>query len=176
MQFIRKNLRSIAVATVLSAACLLIAPAGFAATYQLPAGQEIMVKFKASGKISSGDVIAGVPLVIELAEPIMIGDKTIVEAGAEGKAIVKEAKKAGAPGKPGSITIEFTELSTKGAFKTVDGKPFKLEGSASHVGKGKKTLAFITIIGIVLIKGGQGELDTAKAYPAKIAETVVVTD
>lgn len=176
MQFMRKYLRSIAVGTMLSAACLLVAPAGFAATYQLPAGKEIMVKFKSTGTISSKDVIAGVPLVIELAEPIMIGDKVIVEAGAQGKAIVKEVKKAGAPGKPGSIMIEFTELSTKGAFKTVDGKPLKLEGQASHAGQSRKTIAFITIIGIVLIKGGQGEIDTSKAYPAKIAETVVMTD
>lgn len=176
MRCMRKYLRSIALVTLVAVVCLLVAPAGFAATYQLPAGKEVMIKFKSSGTISSKDVISGVPLVIELAEPVMIGDKVIVEAGAQGKALVKDVKKAGAPGKPGSITIEFTELSTKGAFKTVDGKPLKLEGEVSDTGQGRKTIAFITIIGIVLIKGGQGEIDTSKAYPAKIAETVVVAD
>ncbi|MDX9857493.1 MAG: hypothetical protein RBT76_06875 [candidate division Zixibacteria bacterium] len=160
---------------VLVAAAALVAGSVSAATFQLPAGTEVKVKFAGSQTISSGNVISGVPLVITLAEPIKIGDRVLVETGAEGKAIVSEVKKAGAPGKPGMIKVTFQEIQTKGEFSTVDGSPIKLSDEPLiREGKGKKTLAFITIIGIVLIKGGQGEIPVDQVYTAKTAETVVL--
>jgi hypothetical protein len=173
---LRRYSRAVALLALMLCVSLVAPSLVQAATFQLPAGKEVMVKFKAEGKISSGDVIAGVPLEIELAEPIMLRDKVLVEKGAAGKAVVTEVKKAGAPGKPGMIKVEFQEIETKGDFRTADNGPIKLTGDASHAGKGKKTLAFITIIGILFIKGGQGELDASQAYPAEIAETVVLTD
>lgn len=159
----------------LALAALFIAGSISAATFQVPAGTDVKVKFVGNQTISSGNVISGVPLVITLAEPIKIGDRVLVEAGAEGKALVSEVKKAGAPGKPGKIKVTFQEIATKGEFKTTDGSPIKLTGELEKMGKGKKTLAFITIIGIVLIKGGQGEIPVDQVYTAKTAETVVLT-
>lgn len=153
-----------------------LAPVLQAATFQLPAGTDVKVKFVTTADISSADVVPGVTLAIELAEPIMVGDRVLVEKGASGTAIVKEAKKAGAPGKPGMITVEFQKLEPKGAFKTTDGSDIALEGSVTRAGKGKKTLAFITIVGIFFIKGGQGVIDVDQVYNAKVAETVVLTD
>jgi len=172
----RHEMRVCTLALLLVLAGFVMPPHSEAATFQVAAGQEVKVTFQSSGTISSGDVIAGVPLVIELAEPIKLGDKVLVEQGATGKAVVSEVEKAGAPGKPGMIKVAFQEIEAKGDFKTADGGPIKLEGDAMHQGKGKKTLAFITIIGIVLIKGGQGELDADGVYTAKVAETVVLTD
>ncbi|MBD3401929.1 hypothetical protein GF420_03460 [candidate division GN15 bacterium] len=146
-----------------------------AATFQLPAGTPVAVTFAANQPISSGDVISGVPLVITLAEPIKLGDRVLVEAGAEGKAMVTDVKKASAPGNPGMIRVEFQEIDTKGEFATTDGSSIKLTGAVEMEGKGKKTLAFITIIGILFIKGGQGEIPADSTYSAEVAETIVLT-
>ncbi|MBU0982679.1 MAG: hypothetical protein KKA42_02345 [candidate division Zixibacteria bacterium] len=149
-------------------------PSVQAATFQLPAGTEVKVKFNSDLKISSGELAVGTPLAVTLAEPIKIGDRLLVAAGAAGKAVVAEVKKAGKPGKPGMIKVDFLELGTRGGFKTPDGSALKLAGSAVGKGKSKKLLAYCTIVGIFLINGGQGELDPNQTYTATIAETVVL--
>lgn len=155
-------------------AIALLAPMVQAATFQLPAGTEVKVKFNSDAKISSGNMEAGTKLAVTLAEPLMIGDVLLVAEGAAGTAVVTEVEKASAPGKPGKIVVEFTDLGTRGGYRTVDGSPLKLGGQVEKVGKGKKLLAYITIVGIFLIKGGQGEIDTNEVYTAAIAETVVL--
>lgn len=153
---------------------LLAVPVVQAATFQLPAGTEVKLKFNADAKINSGDMEPGTKLAVTLAEPIKIGDVLLIAAGASGTAVVTETEKAKAPGKPGKIVVEFTELGTRGGYRTVDGAPLKLSGKVEKVGKGKKILAYVTIVGIFLIKGGQGEIDTNEVYPATIAETIVL--
>lgn len=153
---------------------LLTAQMGHAATFQLPAGTEIKLKFNADAKINSGAMETGTKLAVTLEEPIMIGEVLLVAAGASGTAVVGEVEKASAPGKAGKIVVEFTELGTRGGYRTVDGAPLKLAGKVEKVGKGKKILAYVTIVGIFLIKGGQGEIDTREVYTATIGETVVL--
>ena len=153
---------------------LLAVPVGHASTFQLPAGTEIKLKFNADAKISSGEMEPGAKLAVTLVEPIRIGEVLLVADGASGTAVVAEVEKASAPGKPGKIVIEFTELGTRGGYRTVDGAPLKLAGKVEKIGKGKKILAYVTIVGIFLIKGGQGEIDTGEIYTATIGETVVL--
>ena len=145
-----------------------------AATFQLPVGPEVKLKFNADTKISSGELEPGAILAVTSVAPIRIGEVLLVAAGASGTAVVVEVEKASAPGKPGKIVVEFTELGTRGGYRTVDGTPLKLAGKIEKVGKGKKILAYVTIVGIFLIKGGQGEIDTGEIYTATIGETVVL--
>lgn len=152
----------------------LTTPLAQAATFQLPAGTEVKVRFNPDTKISSGDLEVGAKLALSLAEPIMVGDVLLVAAGAAGSAVVSEVEKASAPGKPGKIVVEFVDLGTRGGYRTVDGAPLKLGGKIEQAGKGKKLLAYVTIVGILLIKGGQGEVPTDGTYTATIAETVVL--
>jgi hypothetical protein len=153
---------------------LLFSPALQAATFQLPQGTEIKVKFNTLAKISSSDAKPGEALMITLVEPVTIGDQVLIAEGAAGKAVVTEVEEAGAPGKPGRIVVEFVELGTRGGFETADGSAVKLTGKVEKMGKSKKTLAFITIIGIFFIKGGQGEISSEEVYTAEVAETVVL--
>jgi hypothetical protein len=145
-----------------------------AATFQLPAGTEVKVKFSSATKINSGTVEPGTKLAITLAEPIKVGDVLLVAEGASGSATVKEVKKAGAPGKPGKLVVEFADMGTRGGYRTADGSAIKLSGKVEKEGKGKKLLAYVTIIGIPFIKGGQGEIKSDQVYTATVAQTTVL--
>jgi len=153
--------------------CLFFAGAVQAAKVQVPAGTEVKVKFDSRAAVNSGDAVAGVPILIELAEPITIGGKIIVEEGAKGTAVVSEVKKAGKGGKPGNIKVEFVDLEPKGLFKAPEGAKIKLAGTAEGKGKGKKTLSYLFIFGL-FIKGTQGELSTTQAYPATVADNIIL--
>jgi len=151
--------------------CLGMAGTAMAGRVLLPAGTEVKVKFDPRAKITSGDVIAGVPLVIELAEPLKIGGAVIVDSGATGTATVKEAVKAGGGGKGGSITVAFTELQPKGTFATAEGKAIKLTGEVSAKGTSRKTLSYLLGFGLI-IKGHQGVIPTDTVYTARTAEDI----
>ena len=161
-------------AAALSLVSMLVAPVAQAATFQLPAGQEVKVSFNQDAQLNSGKIETGTTMAITLAEPIMLGDVMLVAAGAAGSAIVTEVEKAKAPGKPGKIVVEFVDLGTRGGYHTVDGTPIKLSGTVEKSGKGKKLLAYVTIVGIFLIKGGQGEIPVDEVYTATVAETIVL--
>jgi len=146
-----------------------------AATLQLPKGSEVKVKFAPGIKISSGSLQPETPLLFTLAEPVMLGSKTLIEEGAQGTAKVVEVKKAGGGGKAGFIKIEFVDLETKGTYNTADGSKIKLTGTIEDEGKksGAASIMRIILIGF-LIKGGQGEIDTEQVYTAQVAESVVL--
>ncbi|MFZ5980643.1 MAG: hypothetical protein ACOYVF_08405 [Candidatus Zixiibacteriota bacterium] len=158
---------------VLCAFIFLLGVAVQAGTMQLPKGQVLKVKFALGMKISSGELTKDVPLLINLAEPIEIGGKTIVEAGAQGTAKVVEVKKAGKGGKPGYIKVAFQEMDTKGEYRSRDNSKIKLEGELENAGKGKKTLSYLFIFGL-FISGGQGEIDPGLVYEAKVAESIIL--
>lgn len=152
----------------------MILPAGvFAARVVIPEETEIKVKFSPTVEVKSGKLQPGIELPITLAEDIKIGGKTIIEAGAEGKAKVLEITDSSRPGKPGFIKVGFVELGTKGEYKTADGSMIKLAGVAEDKGKSRKLLSWIFILGL-FIKGSDGEIDTAAVYPAMIKETVIL--
>jgi hypothetical protein len=152
---------------------LLVATVAQAGRVQLPEGHPVKVTFPQGAEISSGKLARGVTLGIELAEPIKIGPAVIVEKGATGTAVVKEAKSAGRGGSPGKIVVEFVDLEPKGEFKLPEGETIKLQGEESKEGKGKKTLSYILGFGL-FIKGGQGVITADSVYTAEIAETVML--
>jgi len=161
--------RRIVIVTV-AILCMIATVSANATVVRLNKGQEIQVKFAGDTKVSSGELVKGDSIDIVLAEAIIIDDSTIVEAGAEGKAVVLDAKKNGRAGKPGYIKVAFTNLQPKGAFKT-DGGPILLSGELENEGKGKKTLSYLFIFGL-FIKGSNGELDSGSVYTATIAESI----
>jgi hypothetical protein len=139
----------------------------------LPEGTEIKVKFDPSVMVRSGKLQPGIILSIFLAEDIKIGGKTIIEAGAEGKAKVEEIVEAARVGKPGYIKVSFIDLEPKGEYKTISGERIKLAGTVEGKGKSRKVLSILFILGL-FIKGSPGEIDNAQEYPASISETVVL--
>ncbi len=158
-----------------AAALILSAPIADAAKVQIPEGTAIKVSFPSTIKIASGAVDEGIPLLFNLAEPIEIGGKVIVEKGATGTVTVKESKKAGKGGKPGKITLEFVDLTPKGSYQTLDEGNIKLKGVITAEGKGKKILSYLFIFGL-FIKGGQGEVPTDKIYTATVAESIILEE
>ncbi len=153
---------------------VIISVPAHAGKISIPAGTEIQVIFDPNIDLTSNRVEEGVPVLINLYKPIEIGGVTIVEKGAPGTARVVEVKKNGRVGKPGYIKVEFESLGPKGAFVPVEeGQKIKLEGSVENKGGGKKLLSIILGFGLI-IKGGQGKIDTSVPYTAKTAETIIL--
>jgi hypothetical protein len=158
---------------VLTLFIFLLSAAVQAGTIQLPKGMDVKVKFAPGMKISSGELGKDVPLLIYLAEPIKIGNTTIVEEGAQGTAKVVDVKKAGKGGKPGYIKVAFVDLETKGEYRSPDNSRIKLEGEIENAGKGRKTLSYLFIFGL-FIKGKQGIINPDVVYTAKVAESIIL--
>ncbi|MEW6051227.1 MAG: hypothetical protein AB1644_09240 [Candidatus Zixiibacteriota bacterium] len=153
--------------------CLLSGSTVLAGKVQLPAGQAIKVKIDSAQKVSSGSLKQGDKVKISLAEPVVIGGVTIVEAGAPGTATVAEVQKAGKPGKGGMLKLKFEELQGKGSFKPAKGAGIKLDGEAVAKGGNKKIISFILGFGL-LIKGGQGQFAAGTVLDAKIKEATML--
>ncbi|MCP4570189.1 MAG: hypothetical protein GY841_21625 [FCB group bacterium] len=143
-----------------------------AATVQLPKGTELKVNFAPGIKLSSGSLEKGATLLITLVDPLEMGGKTIVEAGARGTAIVAEVKKAGGMGKAGQIKIEFQDMETKGAYQSPEGKKITLTGFVENEGKGKGFFPYL--IFVLFLKGGQGEVAADHTYTATVGETIIL--
>jgi hypothetical protein len=148
-----------------------LTPAADAMVVRLNKDTEITVKFDSDQKVSSGKLSKGDSVDIVLAEPIVMDDSTIVESGASGKAVVTEMEKAGKAGKPGYIKVQFATLLSKGAFATSDDEPILLTGEVENQGSSKKLCSYIMLFGLI-IKGGQGEIDTSATYTATIKESI----
>jgi len=134
-------------------------------------GTEVKLRLVSGTKVSSNDLVQGDSIHVVLIEPVVLDDSTIVEIGAHGRAIVAESVRSGRGGKPGYIKVRFANLFPKGVFKTTDGSPILLSGEIENKGKSRKILSWIFVAGL-LIKGGNGELDTESPYTARISETI----
>ncbi len=139
----------------------------------IPKDTEVKIRFDPNMVINSNTTMEGIPLLINLAEPIEIGGVTIVEKGAAGTATVVKAEKAKKAGKPGFIKIEFVDLEAKGDFSLPEGEKIKLTGSAEGKGKGKTLLSWLFIFGL-FIKGGEGTIPTNQFYEATVAENIIL--
>lgn len=149
----------------------LTTPGAQAGKVQLAAGQALKVKIDDGQVVSSGSLKKGDKVKISLAEPIVIGGVTIVEAGAAGTASVAEVTPAGKPGKGGALKLVFEEMQGKGAFKPKGA--MKLDGDATAKGGNKKIVSYILGFGL-LIKGGQGQFAPGTVLDAKIKEAVML--
>ncbi len=143
-----------------------------AATLQLPKGTDVKLKFNPGMEISSGSLAKDVPIICTLAEPVKIGDIVVIEEGAQATATVTEVKKAGGGGKGGYIKVSFSELETKGAYRSVDGSKIKLAGYIENEGKGKGFIPYLFFV--LFLKGSQGEINTEATYTVKVEESIIL--
>ena len=139
---------------------------------QLPAGQEMKVKFDRNQELSSGKLKKGDKVSFTLAEPITIAGRAIIEQGAKGTAKVEDVTGA-KPFKGGVLKVSFDELHAKGDFKTPKDAAIKLEGTVEKKGGNRKILSVIPGF-FFLIKGGQGKLNPDEVYTAKVKEAAVL--
>jgi hypothetical protein len=167
-----KRIIAYAALGVLVLAGLVPAPV-VAATIQVAQGTEVKIVFAPEMKVISATLAKDIPLLITLAEPIVVGGKTIVEQGATGTAKVLEVEKASRGGKPGYIKVGFVELEPKGAYQSPEGAKIKLAGAVEHKGKGKKLLSYLFIAGL-FIKGGEGAIPTGQTFTATVAESIIL--
>jgi hypothetical protein len=158
------------------AACMLflafVATTASAGTIQLPKGTKVKLKFPPNMKINSGNVSAGIPLVCYLAEPLEVGGIVVVDANAEGTAMVSEVQSAKSGGKPGRIKIEFASLQPKGEYRPLTADVIKLSGSQEAKGKGKGIFPYLFFV--FFLKGSQAVIPTNAVYTAEVAETIVL--
>jgi len=166
-------MRTLLLSTLAIMMALVLPCEGFAGKVQLTKDTQLKVKFSPSEKINSGKLEEGAEVAITLVEDFEIGGITIIEAGAKGTAKVTEAVKASRPGKPGKITVSFVDLAPKGDFKAKGDKKIMLSGEVTDEGGGRKIISWLFILGL-LIKGGQGEIDTAADYTATVGETIAL--
>jgi len=167
----RKSILSLFV--FLALLVFLTASIATARNVQIPQGHKVKVRFNKNMMVNSGKLMKGIPLLIELVDPIVIGGQTLVEAGAEGKAEVIDVKEASKPGKPGYLRVAFTELEPKGEFKSRSGENIKLSGEAEATGKPKKLMSYLFCFGL-FISGTEAILDVNKAYDAEVAEAIIM--
>jgi hypothetical protein len=163
-------LRSIGLVLLIA---LLVAPDIEAGKIQLSEGTEVKVRFDVGQKLTSAKLMKNLPLPIVLAEPVVIGGKTVIEEGAAGEAEVVKVKEASKPGKPGYLKIAFAALEPKGEYKTADGSKIVLGGEIEAEGKGRKLLSYLFIFGL-FIKGSQAELPAGEVYTATGAENIML--
>ncbi|MCD6380428.1 hypothetical protein J7M07_08310 [bacterium] len=152
---------------------LLLPVCAFAGKIVLPEGTEVKLKFDPSIKINSGKLQKGMEVPVYLAEDVEIGGKAIIEKDAKGKAEVVEIVESSKPGNPGYIKLSFSELDTKGEYKTANGEMIKLAGVIEDKGKGRKVLSLMFILGL-FIKGSDGEIDASQVCIATVKETVIL--
>jgi len=161
-------------AGLVAAALMLIAGAAGAADFLVATGTELKVAFEQD--VSSKYVKPGDLLPIKLAEPLEIGGQVVLGTGVKGSARVKSVESAGKPGKPGKVEVELLELTAGSGFESVDNKNIAIvakDGTIAAKGKGKKTLSWLFILGL-LIKGGQGVIPADQPYAATVADDVIV--
>jgi hypothetical protein len=170
-----KKVNKFSAILILSVFVVLIfsADIALAGKIMIPKDTKVTVRFDPTMVINSKTTSQGIPLLINLVNPIEIGGVTIVEKGAAGTASVVEAEPAKKGGKSGYIKIEFIDLEPKGDFGHPDGEKIKLAGEAEGKGKGKKLLSWLFIFGL-FIKGGEGTIPTDQFYEATVAENIIL--
>lgn len=148
------------------ALALVLGSIAYPATMQVPKGTELKVKLVTDAELKSDKTAKDTSIPITLVDPVVIGGKTVVEAGATGTAKVAEVQKAG-DGKPGVIKIAFVELEPKGNYVSPTGAKIKLGGGIEAQGKKKKSL-------FVFGKLTEGKISTTETYKATVAESIVL--
>ncbi len=153
----------------------LIATTSVFAAVQLPAGMKVKVEFVQD--VSSKYVKPGDLVPIKLVDDIGVGGITLVKAGAPGNARVVSVKKAGKPGKPGSVEVQLVELTPEGSYKSLDGSKIQLEAVDGPIianGKSKKTMSWLLIFGL-FIKGTEGVIPAGHVVDATVKNDVMIS-
>lgn len=120
------------------------------ASQQIPA--ETTIRIRVLTEINSGKMKVGDTVRYEAAESVIIDNKLVIPAGAQGVGTVKEVRQAGRLGRDGLVTVEWGELPA------VDGTPIKLTIGlkASERNQSAELAAGAAIAGVLLFSSPLG--------------------
>ena len=113
------NYKGLKVFAVVMLFCLFLMPSLYAGKIRVPEGTPIKVKFDKDMKIDSGKLTKGIPLLIYLDDPVIIGGRVVIDKGTQGKAEVLEVKPASKPGKGGYLKIGFIDHFVPSRFRII---------------------------------------------------------
>jgi hypothetical protein len=152
MHVVRKRVRPGAIILVVSFAWyyLLLPGIALAASVAVPVGTIVSAVFK--DPVDPATATAGQTVLLSVADPVVIGGRTVIQAGAPVFAEVTVAEKCGAVGKPAKIGVALRHVTA------VDGSNIALSGLKQMEGENKQTTSLVvTILCCVaglLMKGG----------------------
>lgn len=156
------------------AAAVEAAPAAeAAATVQIPAGTIVQVEFVEA--ISSDGSQRGDMFAIRLAEPIIIGDRVVVRAGAMGGGEIIDAEGARGGGREGTLVASGRYIEINGERAGIRGmQVLRAGGNRTNSAMG---LSFIPVYGFVgpwIRRGGNIEIPPGTRTTATLAVDVTV--
>jgi hypothetical protein len=142
-----------------------------AATVKVQMGTPVDLVFDTA--VSGDAAVAGQQVTLRVANPVVVGGKTVVEAGAPAVGEIMVARKSGMVGMAGSIVVTIKSVTA------VDGTIIALSGTKAAEGKSNVvTSVVITIVCCVLgllMKGEKAEIPAGSTVRATAATQVEVT-
>lgn len=148
------------------------APAA-AQTIRIPAGTVVQVEFVEA--ISSDGSHQGDHFAIRLSEPLIIGDRVVVRAGAIGAGEIIDAERAGGGGREGTLVASGRYLEINGERVPLRGMQV-LRAGGNRAGSAMG-MAFIPVYGFVgpwLRRGGNIEVPAGTRTNATLAADINV--
>jgi hypothetical protein len=89
--------------------------------------------------ISTKTATAGAPFTATVAQPIVMGGKTVVPTGSRTQGVVEDSKSPGKFKGEGVLTVKLTKLTVQGITYPVDAE----SSTSTQKGKGKRSTAMI---------------------------------
>lgn len=132
------------------------------AAVEIPA--QTPLKVATTSTIDPAAVNVGDQVYLQVTEPVVIGGKTVIAAGARAIARVTQAKERGMIGIPAAIGLVLESV------ETADGGNVAITGSVVQEGKSKMVasigLALICCLLFALMKGGAAEIPSGTTINA----------
>jgi hypothetical protein len=119
--------------------------------------------------ISTRLVKRGDTFSFRLAEPVTLGDRTVIAAGAPGAGEVIDAAPSGALGRPAKLVLAARYLDVNGAHIPL--KALRLVATGTDNTNTILALSFVPYVGILagFVKGGEVEIPAGTHAIAKLA-------
>ena len=139
---------------------------------KIPAGTLITLKLLEG--VSTKECSEGDPVNLSILYDVKSEGKKIIPAGTRASGKIVKCEKAKGIGKPGTISIDVSNLVINGSVVTLSTIPVKSEGKdnsmiAYAVGGALCLLTIIGAVAVFFIKGGEGEIDAGKMIEGRVS-------
>ena len=139
---------------------------------KIPAGTLITLKLLEG--VSTKECSEGDPVNLSILYDVKSEGKKIIPAGTRASGKIVKCVKAKGIGKPGTISIDVSNLVINGSVVTLSTIPVKSEGKdnsmiAYAVGGALCLLTVIGAVAVFFIKGGEGEIDAGKMIEGRVS-------
>jgi hypothetical protein len=139
---------------------------------KIPAGTLITLKLLEG--VTTKECSEGDPVNFSILYDVMNEGKKIIPAGTRASGKVVKCEKAKGLGKPGTISIDVSNLVINGSNIPLSTIPIKKEGDdnsliAYAVGGALCLLTIIGGVAVFFIKGGEGEIDAGKMIEGRVS-------